>query len=73
MRRKMRLEISDLQTKLHHAGKKLTAYHQPEKEDVKPIKYQEEIIMAETVPSMTAVPTTGEMQSAVYASNAGRV
>lgn len=69
----MKLEIADLQTKLHHTGKKLTAYHQPEKEDMKPIKYQEEIIMPDTVPLMTAVPTMGGMQSAVYASNAGRV
>ena len=73
MRRKMKLEIADLQTKLHHTGKKLTAYHQPEKEDMKPIKYQEEIIMPDTVPLMTAVPAMGGMQSAVYASNAGRV
>ena len=69
----MKLEIADLQTKLHHAGKKLTAYHQPEKEDIKPAKYQEEIIIPETVPLMTAMPTMGGMQSAVYASNAGRI
>ena len=77
----MQHEVADLQTKLHQAGKKLTAINQPVKEDLNTSNIvnsfpsqkvdADMVSMPEMIPFVSAMPGMDGMQSAIFSANAG--